>query len=105
MNSECGIQTKRKCEGHESCVFIAGPSACGCQKKSVVYEMECRHVAVQKGKQRPGPFIALKHIQAILYLIGSDMGRQCSFSRRGVEWWWRGAKRNESSSKVSNKVF
>ena len=30
---------------------IAGFSACGCQNKSVVYETECRHVAVQKGKQ------------------------------------------------------
>ena len=36
---------------------------CGCQKKSVVYEMECRHVAVQRGKQAPEPFISLKHIQ------------------------------------------
>ena len=26
-------------------------AACGRQKKSVVYETECRHVAVQKGKQ------------------------------------------------------
>ena len=26
-------------------------SACGCQKKSVVYETECRHVAVQRDKQ------------------------------------------------------
>ena len=24
---------------------------CGCQKKSVVYETECRHAAVQRGKQ------------------------------------------------------
>ena len=23
----------------------------GCQKKSVVYETECRHVAVQRGKE------------------------------------------------------
>ena len=34
---------------------------CGCQKKSVVYETECRHVVVQRGKQAPEPFIALKH--------------------------------------------
>ena len=26
-------------------------------------------------------------IQASLYLICSEMGSQCSFSRRGVEWW------------------
>ena len=31
--------------------------------------------------------------QATLYLIRSEMGSQCSFSRRGVEWWWLGAKR------------
>ena len=46
-----GVQSKRKCKSHESCVCIAGFSACGCQRKSVVYETECRHVAVQRGKQ------------------------------------------------------
>ena len=30
------------------------------------------------------PFIALKHTQATLYLIHSEMGSLCSFSRRGV---------------------
>ena len=35
----------------ESCVCIVGFPACGCQKKSVVYETECRHAAVQRGKQ------------------------------------------------------
>ena len=35
----------------ESCVCIAGFLTCGCQKKSVVYETECRHAAVQRGKQ------------------------------------------------------
>ena len=49
--SNCGVQSKRQCENHESCVCIAGFSACVCQKKSVVYETECRHVAVQRGKQ------------------------------------------------------
>ena len=52
-----------------------------CQKKSVMYEMECRFVAVQRGKQE------LKHIQTTFYLICSEMGSQCSFSRRSVEWW------------------
>ena len=33
-------QSKRKCESHETCVYIAGFSACGYQKKSVVYEMD-----------------------------------------------------------------
>ena len=41
MNSKCGVQSKRRCGNHESCVCIVGFPACGCQKKSVVYEMEC----------------------------------------------------------------
>ena len=40
---KCGVQSKIKCENHESCVCIAGFSACGCQKKSVVHETERRH--------------------------------------------------------------
>ena len=51
MNSKCGVQSKRKCRIHESYVCIAGFSACGFQKKNVVYETECRHVAVENGKQ------------------------------------------------------
>ena len=42
MNSKCGVQSKTRCESHESCVCIVGFPACGCQKKSVVYETECR---------------------------------------------------------------
>ena len=49
--SKCGVQSKRKYESYESCVCIVRFSACVCQKKSVVYETECRHVAVQRGKQ------------------------------------------------------
>ena len=45
------VQSKRKHKSHDSCVCIAGFSACGCRRKSLVYETECRHVAVQKGKQ------------------------------------------------------
>ena len=45
VNSRCGVQSKRKCENHESCVCIVGFSACGCQKKSVVYETVCRQLA------------------------------------------------------------
>ena len=82
------------------CVCIAGFSACGCQKKSAVNETECRHLSVQIGKQEQEPFIALKHIQATLHLIRSDMGSQSSFSRRGVEWWRRGCQENEPCSKV-----
>ena len=51
VNSKCGVQSKKKCESHESCVSIVGSSACRCQKKSIVYETEHRHVAVQKRKQ------------------------------------------------------
>ena len=28
-----------------------------------------------------------------------EMGSQCSFPRRGVEWWWRGAKRTSLAAK------
>ena len=51
MNSKCGVQSKRKCGSQESCVCIVGFPACGCQKKSVVYGMDCRHAAVQSGTQ------------------------------------------------------
>ena len=52
VNSICGVQSKRKYEIHEPCVCVVGFSAFGCQKKSVVYEMESsRHVAAQRGKQ------------------------------------------------------
>ena len=71
--SKCGVQSKRKCEIHESCVCIVRFSACVCQKKT-----ECRHVAVLVAG--PEPFIALKHIQATLYLIRFRMGSQSSLS-------------------------
>ena len=51
VNSKCGVQSKRRYESHQSCVCIVGFPACGYQKKSVVYETECRHIAVQRGKQ------------------------------------------------------
>ena len=50
MNSKCGVQSKRMCESHESCVCTVGFPACACERKSVVYETECRHAAVQRGK-------------------------------------------------------
>ena len=46
VNSTCAVQSKRKHESHEPSVCVIG-SACGCQKKSKLYETECRHVAVQ----------------------------------------------------------
>ena len=48
-----GVQSKRKHENHDSCICIAGFSACGCQteERSVRDRAESRHVAVQKGKQ------------------------------------------------------
>ena len=33
------------------------------------------------------------------------MGSQCSFSRRGVEWWWRGAKRTSLAAKFLISVL
>ena len=40
-------------------------------------------------------------MHATLYLMRPEMGSQCSFFRRVVEWWWRGAMRM-SCSKGSN---
>ena len=79
MNSKCGVESKRRFGSHESCVCIVGFPACGCQKKSVVYETECIDMKHSERKAEPEPFIALKHIQATLYSIRSEMGSQCSF--------------------------
>ena len=46
-----------------------------------------------------GPFIAWKHMHVTFYLMRSEMGSQCSFFRRGVEWWWRGAMRMSLAAK------
>ena len=78
VNSKCGVQSKKKCESHELCVCNAGFSACGCQKKSVMYETECRHVAIQKGKLTRTIYSIETHT-ATLYLMRSKMGSQCSF--------------------------
>ena len=44
----CGSEFQMWGPEQESWVCIVGFSACGCQKKSLVYETECRHVAVQR---------------------------------------------------------
>ena len=76
MNSKCGVQIKRRRESHESCVCIVGFPACVCQKKSVVYETECRHAAVQRGKQDQ------KHLEHCIIVIPRQVG--CiSFLPRG----------------------
>ena len=95
-----GSKAREGAKAVESCVCIAGFSACGCQKKSVVYETECRHVAVQRGKQDQKSFVTFKHIQATLYCIRFQMRSHCSFSRRSVKWWWRGAKRTSVAAKL-----
>ena len=74
-------------------------SACRCQKKSIVYETECKRVAVQASRTRTVYTIALNHIQATLYLVCSEMGSQCSFSGKGVECLWQGAKRTSPTAK------
>ena len=100
-----GVLRDRKWESQESRVCIAGFSVCGCEKKSVVYETECIDMKHSERKAEPEPFIALKHIQATLYSIRSEMGSQCSFfffffpPRRGVECWWRGAKGTSLATK------
>ena len=50
--SKCGVQSKRRCESHESPFVLLDFQHAGVRsRKSVVYETECRHVAVQRGKQ------------------------------------------------------
>ena len=48
VNFRQGVQSKRKCESHKSCICIVGFSTCGCEKKSKAYEMECRGPEVFK---------------------------------------------------------
>ncbi len=67
MNSKRGVQSKRTHESHDSCVCIAGFSACGCQKKSVVYDMECIHVVVQKGKQDQNHYSTETHTSDFIF--------------------------------------
>ena len=73
-----GSKARERAKAMSLAVCIGGFSACrGCQKKSVVYETECRHVAVQVSRSRT--ILALRHIQATLYLIPSEIGSQCNF--------------------------
>ena len=74
MNFKCGVQSKRRCENHESCIIcIVGFSALGCQKKSVVYETECRHVAVQRDKQDQNHLCSIP-IEVFLFFTTSRKG-------------------------------
>ena len=50
VNSKCGVQSKRKCESHVTCVVLLD-FQCACVRRSVVYETECRQVAAERGKQ------------------------------------------------------
>ena len=78
MNCICGDKSKRKCVSHESRVFIVEYSSLGCQKKSVVYETECRHVAVQRDKQDQKIVYSTETLRATFYLIRSKLGSQCN---------------------------
>ena len=74
VNSKCGVQSKRKCESHESCVCIVGFSACGCQKKSIMYETECRHVAIQRSRTRTIYSIHIHERNTFLLWICAPVG-------------------------------
>ena len=41
VNSKCGVQSKESTKAMTLAFVLLDFSACGCQKKSVVYEMEC----------------------------------------------------------------
>ena len=45
MNSKCGVQSKRRCESHESCICIAGFPACWCQiQGGTKWQHSWRHI-------------------------------------------------------------
>ena len=83
MNSKCGVQSKRRCESHASWVCIAGFPACGCQKKSVVYETECRHVSpFLRIHLSPSARICFRHTKSALLFFQScltEKRRLCPF--------------------------
>ena len=68
---------QKKHESHDSCVCIAGLSTCGCQKKSAVYETECRHAAVQRGKQ--------DHVVFLLQVSTAGLSDSVTVYRTAVE--------------------
>ena len=47
VNSKSEVQSKRKCESHESRVCIVGFLACGCKKKNAVTFMCMGRAVVQ----------------------------------------------------------
>ena len=89
------------CESRESCVCIVGFSACGCQKKSVVYETECRHVAVQRDKQDQNIYTTETHTSDFI-LNTFWNGKLMQFFQEGCWVVATGCQENESCSKVSN---
>ena len=45
VNSKCGVQSKRRCESHESCICIAGFPACWCQiQGGTKWQHSWRHI-------------------------------------------------------------
>ena len=93
--------SKARDESHESCVCIVGFSACECQKKSVVYEMKRRDVALQRSRKKP-IYSAETHSSD---LTRSEMRSQCSFPGEvlsGGDESCRTSLENDSCSKVLN---
>ena len=45
VNSKCGVQSKRRCESHESCICIVGFPACWCQiQGGTKWQHSWRHI-------------------------------------------------------------
>ena len=101
-NSKCGVQRKRRCESHESCVCIVGFPACGCQKKSVVYETECRHAAVQTGKQDQNYLYSTETHTSYFILNTFWNGKPVQFFQERCWVVVTGCQENKSCSKVLN---
>ena len=87
-----------------SCAFaLLDFSACGCQKKGVVYEMECRHVAVQRGKQDRNHLQHWNTCKQLHYILNMFWnGKPVQFFQERCWVVVAGCQKNEFCSKILN---
>ena len=102
VNSKCEVQSKRRCESHESCVCIAGFPACGCQKKSVVYETQYRHAAQFREVSRTKTIYSTETHTSDFILNTFWNGKPVQFFQERCWVVVTGCQENKSCSKVLN---
>ena len=90
--SRCEDRNMRKSESHKFWVCV-GVWVCMCLMKSGESGKGCTAAVVQKGKRGRNQWLSYIHIQAVLFLMRSEIGSQWSCCRRVVQCWWRGALR------------